>query len=183
MRQSPFAFMRGSAAVMAADLAITPASGIWVQSCGDCHLANFGIVCGTGRLAGIRHHRFRRDAAGPVRMGSQAACSQLRGRCAQEPRHAGSGLPPSRAEHSGGVSPAHDEMMRLDPLSAWRSRVNVAEVLQNIEDAKLRERELKRLLAPSRRAPQGLSEAVGAAQEQLAHTSKAAAGSPVVRPG
>ena len=43
MKQSPFAFLRGSAAVMAADLAATPTSGIWVQSCGDCHRANFGI--------------------------------------------------------------------------------------------------------------------------------------------
>src|SRR5262249_13637655 len=43
MRKSPFAFLRGSAAVMAADLATTPTSGIWVQSCGDCHHANFGI--------------------------------------------------------------------------------------------------------------------------------------------
>src|SRR5258708_23146522 len=42
MQRSPFAFLRGSAAVMAADLATTPTSGIWVQSCGDCHLANFG---------------------------------------------------------------------------------------------------------------------------------------------
>jgi uncharacterized protein (DUF2252 family) len=43
MLQSPFAFLRGSAAVMAADLAVTPASGIRVQACGDCHLANFGL--------------------------------------------------------------------------------------------------------------------------------------------
>src|SRR4051794_6628250 len=42
MRPSAFAFLRGSAAVMAADLATTPTSGIWVQSCGDCHHANFG---------------------------------------------------------------------------------------------------------------------------------------------
>ena len=42
MRASPLAFLRGAAAVMAADLAATPASGLWVQSCGDCHLANFG---------------------------------------------------------------------------------------------------------------------------------------------
>ena len=42
MLQSPFAFYRGSAAVMAADLAHTPASGIRVQACGDCHLMNFG---------------------------------------------------------------------------------------------------------------------------------------------
>ena len=42
MMQSPFAFYRGSAAVMAADLATTPSSGIRVQACGDAHLSNFG---------------------------------------------------------------------------------------------------------------------------------------------
>lgn len=42
MLQSPFAFYRGSAGVMAADLARTPSTGLNVQACGDCHLANFG---------------------------------------------------------------------------------------------------------------------------------------------
>src|SRR5215510_3863899 len=42
MMQSPFAFYRGAAAIMAADLAHTPATGIRVQACGDCHLMNFG---------------------------------------------------------------------------------------------------------------------------------------------
>ena len=42
MAQSPFAFYRGSAAVMAADLASTPTSGLRVQACGDAHLMNFG---------------------------------------------------------------------------------------------------------------------------------------------
>ena len=42
MLQTPFTFYRGSAAVMAADLAKTPATGIRVQACGDCHLLNFG---------------------------------------------------------------------------------------------------------------------------------------------
>jgi uncharacterized protein (DUF2252 family) len=42
MLQSPFTFYRGSAGVMAADLARTPVSGIHVQVCGDCHLMNFG---------------------------------------------------------------------------------------------------------------------------------------------
>jgi hypothetical protein len=37
MLQSPFAFYRGAAAIMAADLARTPSSGIRVQACGDCH--------------------------------------------------------------------------------------------------------------------------------------------------
>lgn len=42
MLQSPFTFYRGAALNMAADLAGTPATGIRVQACGDCHLANFG---------------------------------------------------------------------------------------------------------------------------------------------
>ena len=42
MMQSPFTFYRGAAAIMAADLARTPTSGITVQCCGDCHLVNFG---------------------------------------------------------------------------------------------------------------------------------------------
>ena len=42
MKQSPFAFYRGSAAVMAWDLSVTTTSGIRVQACGDCHAANFG---------------------------------------------------------------------------------------------------------------------------------------------
>ncbi|MBP0593387.1 DUF2252 domain-containing protein [Paraburkholderia sp. LEh10] len=42
MSASPFAFYRGAAAVMAADLATTPTSGLRVQACGDAHLMNFG---------------------------------------------------------------------------------------------------------------------------------------------
>jgi uncharacterized protein (DUF2252 family) len=42
MQQSPFAFFRGSAGLMAQDLARTPRTGISVQVCGDCHAANFG---------------------------------------------------------------------------------------------------------------------------------------------
>jgi len=42
MLQSPFTFYRGAAAIMAADLASTPKTGVRVQACGDCHLLNFG---------------------------------------------------------------------------------------------------------------------------------------------
>jgi uncharacterized protein (DUF2252 family) len=42
MRASPFAFFRGAVALMSADLAFTPVTGIRVQACGDCHVANFG---------------------------------------------------------------------------------------------------------------------------------------------
>jgi uncharacterized protein (DUF2252 family) len=43
MLQSPFTFYRGSAGVMAADLARTPDTGIHVQACDDAHLMNFGV--------------------------------------------------------------------------------------------------------------------------------------------
>jgi len=43
MAVSPFTFFRGAAAIMAEDLAQTPACGLRVQACGDAHLANFGI--------------------------------------------------------------------------------------------------------------------------------------------
>ena len=42
MLKSPFTFYRGAALNMAADLGGTPTTGIRVQACGDCHLANFG---------------------------------------------------------------------------------------------------------------------------------------------
>jgi len=42
MLESPFTFFRGSAALMAADLAPAPTSGFIVQACGDCHIHNFG---------------------------------------------------------------------------------------------------------------------------------------------
>ena len=42
MLASAFTFYRGGAAIMAADLAMTPSSGLEVQLCGDAHLSNFG---------------------------------------------------------------------------------------------------------------------------------------------
>ena len=49
MLTSPFAFLRGSAAVMAADLAPTPVTGLTVQACGDMHVANFGVFASAER--------------------------------------------------------------------------------------------------------------------------------------
>lgn len=49
MLANPFAFLRGSAAVMAADLAGTPVTGLPVQACGDMHVANFGVYASAER--------------------------------------------------------------------------------------------------------------------------------------
>ncbi|MEV7689521.1 DUF2252 domain-containing protein [Streptomyces bungoensis] len=43
MAATPFAFLRGSAGLMAHDLARTPMTGIGAQICGDAHAANFGL--------------------------------------------------------------------------------------------------------------------------------------------
>jgi hypothetical protein len=42
MLRSRFTFLRGSARLMAYDLAATPSTGLRVQACRDCHLLNFG---------------------------------------------------------------------------------------------------------------------------------------------
>src|SRR5262252_8860312 len=49
MLESPFAFFRGTAVIQAHDLKDTPSAGIIVQSCGDCHLANFGVFASPER--------------------------------------------------------------------------------------------------------------------------------------
>ena len=49
MLVSPFTFYRGAAAIMAADLAETPTSGLNVQLCGDAHLSNFGVFASPER--------------------------------------------------------------------------------------------------------------------------------------
>jgi uncharacterized protein (DUF2252 family) len=49
MLASPFAFLRGSAAVMASDLSRTPVTGLAVAACGDMHVSNFGVYASAER--------------------------------------------------------------------------------------------------------------------------------------
>ena len=49
MLASPFAFLRGSAAIMAADLSHTPITGVDVAACGDVHVSNFGMFASAER--------------------------------------------------------------------------------------------------------------------------------------
>jgi uncharacterized protein (DUF2252 family) len=49
MLESPFAFFRGSAVVMAADLSATPVTKIKAVLCGDAHLSNFGVFASPER--------------------------------------------------------------------------------------------------------------------------------------
>lgn len=49
MMESPFAFFRGGALIMAWDLAHTTTSGLVVQACGDAHISNFGLFASPER--------------------------------------------------------------------------------------------------------------------------------------
>ena len=49
MLTSPFAFFRGSAAIMAGDLANSPRTDLEVMACGDMHLMNFGLFASAER--------------------------------------------------------------------------------------------------------------------------------------
>jgi uncharacterized protein (DUF2252 family) len=65
MLVSPFAFLRGAARVMAADLATTANSGLVVQMCGDAHLANFGLFGSPERRLVFDANDFDETLPGP----------------------------------------------------------------------------------------------------------------------
>jgi uncharacterized protein (DUF2252 family) len=144
MQKSPFAFLRGSAAVMAADLATKPPSGIWVQSCGDCHLANFGTYAAPDGSPVFDITDFDETLPAPFEWDlkrltvSFAVDGKSRGMADRLCHQLARRVVAAYRRHMAAT-------MRLDPLSTWRSRIDVTDALRTIDDAKLRERELKRL--------------------------------------
>jgi uncharacterized protein (DUF2252 family) len=65
MAASRFAFLRGAAAVMAADLAALPHTGLTVQLCGDAHLLNFGLYASPERALLFGVNDFDETLPGP----------------------------------------------------------------------------------------------------------------------
>jgi uncharacterized protein (DUF2252 family) len=65
MLASPFAYFRGAALPMAADLAVTPVSGLRVQLCGDAHVANFGAFASPERSLVFDINDFDETLPGP----------------------------------------------------------------------------------------------------------------------
>src|SRR6201992_2223967 len=65
MAVSPFTFFRGAAILQARDLASASASGITVQACGDCHLANFGGFASPERVLVFDINDFDETFPGP----------------------------------------------------------------------------------------------------------------------
>jgi uncharacterized protein (DUF2252 family) len=146
MKADPFAFLRGAAAIMATDLASMPTTALRVQSCGDCHLANFGSYAtpeGTPifdindfdeTLPAPFEWDLKRLAASLVTAGRVAAMSE------RDNRRLARIAAQSYREHLA-------RLARLAPLDAWSTRIDLATALTDIDSTKLRRRLEKRLAA------------------------------------
>jgi uncharacterized protein (DUF2252 family) len=65
MLASPFAFLRGTAAIMAQDLSTSPVTGLQVQVCGDMHVSNFGVFASAERSLVFGINDFDETIPGP----------------------------------------------------------------------------------------------------------------------
>lgn len=139
MRTDAFAFFRGAAAIMAADLATIPNAGIRQQSSGDCHLANFGAYASPEGVPVFDLNDFdetleapfewdvKRLAASLAIAGEVAGLSERRcGRLAIRAARA-------YADHIAWLA-------TLPPLAAWSTHIDLATAISGIDDAKLRSR-------------------------------------------
>ena len=77
MAESAFAFFRGGAAIMAADLDTTPSTGLVVQACGDAHVANFGKFATPERNIVFDINDFDETLPGPWEWDVKRLCASL----------------------------------------------------------------------------------------------------------
>jgi uncharacterized protein (DUF2252 family) len=142
MAASPFAFLRGSAAVMAADLSQVPTTGLQVQACGDCHLVNFGLFATPERNVVFGLNDFDETMPGPWEWdvkrltASLAVASQdvgMRDRSVESVAIAG-----ARAYRQRMV-----EMAGMTPLEVWYDRIDLAKLIEEAPDKATRARREK----------------------------------------
>jgi uncharacterized protein (DUF2252 family) len=125
---SPFTFYRGAAAVMAADLASTPDSGIVVQACGDAHISNFGGFAAADRRLIFGPNDFDETLPGPWEwdVKRMAASVEIAGRDVRLPAH-------RRAELVTGCVRQYREAIRgfagMSHLDVWYERINASELV------------------------------------------------------
>lgn len=146
MRASPFAFLRGSAVVMAADLARTPASGPVVQSCGDCHMANFGSYASADGIAVFDINDFDETYSAPYewdlkRLGTSLVLASEEGGASEKQAQQNAFLM---------VKTYQAEMARLStmsPLEVWSDRIDLAAAIEDFSDKHTRKSIRSRLEA------------------------------------
>jgi uncharacterized protein (DUF2252 family) len=127
MTASPLAFLRGSATVMAHDLASTPVTGIEVQACGDAHLLNFGLFASPERHLVFDVNDFDETLPGPW----EWDVKRLVVSAAVAARHAGFG---DELARSAAVAAAQSYcfrmagLARVGRLDTWYARIDVEEL-------------------------------------------------------
>jgi uncharacterized protein (DUF2252 family) len=151
MMASPFAFMRGSAIVMAHDLASTPRTGIQAQLCGDAHLLNFGAYASPERALLFDLNDFDETLPGPWEWDIKrlAASFVVAGR--------DNGFDAADCREAAQASVASyrrrmAEFSEMGELEVWYSRVGEEEVRGLLSDAKARKRTAKKLSKTVRKA-------------------------------
>jgi uncharacterized protein (DUF2252 family) len=134
MLESPFAFYRGSAAIMAADLGATPTTGLRVQACGDCHLMNFGGFGTPERNVLFDINDFDETLPAPWEwdMKRLVASFVLAARSLR--------LSEDKAKEAAAVcARSYRKRMReyaeMHPLDVWYARITDEDVIQNVPPA------------------------------------------------
>ncbi|HXX11689.1 MAG TPA: DUF2252 domain-containing protein [Burkholderiales bacterium] len=137
MLHSPFTFLRGSAAVMAYDLAKTPTSGLQVQACGDCHLMNFGLFATPERNLVFDVNDFDETHPGPWEWDLKrlAASFVIAAR--------DNALPAAQARDVVmECASAYREHMRecsaMTPMEVWYQRLDMETLIEQAPDAEAR---------------------------------------------
>src|SRR5829696_2771286 len=151
MMASPFAFMRGSAIVMAQDLAGTPKTGIRAQLCGDAHLLNFGAYASPERALLFDLNDFDETLPGPWEWDIKrlAASFVVAG------RDNGFDAADCREAAQASVASYRQRMAQfseMGELEVWYSRVGAEEVSGLLSDARSRKKTAKKLRKTVRKA-------------------------------
>jgi uncharacterized protein (DUF2252 family) len=143
MMRSPFAFFRGSAAIMAADLAGSPVSGLRVQACGDCHLKNFGGFATPERHILFDINDFDETLPAPwewdVKRLATSFVLAIRENGISEDVGQDVAASCARAYRKGMRTFA-----KLDPLAVWYTKLTAEELLASLS-GKLRDRVSRRV--------------------------------------
>ncbi|HKB21054.1 MAG TPA: DUF2252 domain-containing protein [Gaiellaceae bacterium] len=151
MLVSPFAFFRGAAAIMAADLADGPRTGLQAQLCGDAHLSNFGIFAAPDRRLTFNVNDFDETLPGPFEWDLKRLAASF----AVAGRERGLGRK-ARERVSTAVTRSYREAIRdfasMRTLDLWYARVEVDELARSFtEQASSKDaRRLERNLAKAR---------------------------------
>jgi uncharacterized protein (DUF2252 family) len=143
MRESPFAFYRGAAIVMAADLASSPSSALRVQCCGDAHLANFGGFLAPDRRTVFDINDFDETSSAPFEWDVKRLAASFE--IAVRSRGVSTPTAESVAQHTAHTyREAMAQFATMSNLDVWYSRFDVDTVLANLR-TRVAQRDLKRV--------------------------------------